>query len=271
VLTFFDVFPETVLQKPEALQTPLDAVTNADLIVLAFPVWFLSPPPALTAFLQSPQAEKLLKNKPVVTLIACRNMWVMAQETVKKHLHRLQAHHCDHIVLTDQSGTFASFITTPRWLLTGRKNPFWGFPAAGVAAADMAAAQRFGIVLSEALANDLEQSKQPLLRGLSACSVDPRLIASEKVGLRSFTIWGKLLHRLGPPATPLRRFVLCFYIVFLLCLIVTVVPLTLLIKTLLKPLLNTQLARQKADYEQPSGSACDRMSRFEKMDFREPQ
>ncbi len=266
VMDFFDAFPETVLQKPQPLQTVLDEIKAADLVILAFPVWFLSPPPAITAFLQHPQAARLLAGKPVVTLIACRNMWLMAQDSVKHHLRRLGAVHCDHIVLTDQSGTFASFITTPRWLLTGRKNAFWGLPPAGIADAEMAGARRFGIVLSEALAADLEQSQQPLLRGLSACRVDARLYASEKVGLRSFTIWGKLLHRLGRPGTWPRRLVLCFYIVFLLCLIVTVVPLTMMIKALLRPLLKTRLAALQAAYEQPSGSASDRLARFTQMD-----
>ena len=262
VLDFFDRFPETVLQHTPPSPGLGLPEHNFDLIILAYPVWFLSPPPALTAFLHSAQAIELLRGKPVITLIACRNMWVMAQEAVKVHLQRLQARHLDNIVLTDQSGTLASFITTPRWLFTGRKNAFWGLPAAGVASEDIVAARRFGVALSEALHDDLEQGGQALLTGLAACRVDPRLIGSEKVGLRSFTIWGKLLRRVGQPGTPMRRALLLFYIAFLLCLIVTVVPLSLLIKSLFRPLLKNRLATMQALYEMPSGSATDRMARF---------
>ncbi len=259
---FFDTFPETVLQKPLPLNAPALPSGEFDLIVLAYPIWFLSPPPALAAFLQSVQAKRLLAGKPVITLIACRNMWVMAQESIKTQLKQLDARHLDNIVLTDQSGTFASFITTPRWMFTGRKNAFWGLPPAGIAEPEIKAAGRFGLALLSALKADLEQGSEPLLTGLSACRVDPRLISSEKVGLRSFTIWGKLLHHAGRPGAPQRRALLTMYIVFLLCLIVTVVPITMLLKTLLRPLLKQRLARQKTFYEQPSGSGIERMTQF---------
>jgi hypothetical protein len=259
---FFDTFPETVLQKPMPLQMAALADEPYDVIMLAYPIWFLSPPPALTAFLHSEQAARVLRGRPVVTLIACRNMWVMAQESVKKQLQRLQARHLDNIVLTDQSGTFASFITTPRWMFTGRKNAFWGLPPAGVPDHEITAARRFGHALRAALHADQERGEQALLTGLAACRVDPRLISSEKVGLRSFTIWGKLLHRVGRPGSPLRRAVLTLYIVFLLCLIVTVVPITMVLKTLLRPLLKRRLAQQQAFYEQPSGSGIERMAQF---------
>ena len=57
-LTFFDTFPETVHAKPRALK-PLSRAADPpfDLVVLAYQVWFLSPSPPMTAFLQSTAAE----------------------------------------------------------------------------------------------------------------------------------------------------------------------------------------------------------------------
>ena len=52
---------------------------------------------------------------------------------------------------------------------------------------------------------------------------------------------------------------LVLYALFLVALIVTVVPVSLLLQGLLRPLLKRRLARIKAYYEQPSGSGSERL------------
>src|SRR5205814_7841812 len=47
----------------------------------------------------------------------------------------------DNVVFTDRSGVLASFITTPRWLLTGKRDAVWGLPSAGIAEPDIAQAE----------------------------------------------------------------------------------------------------------------------------------
>ena len=305
--TFMDTFPETVAGDPPPL-APLNAELAAtpapdfDLVIIGYPVWFLSPPPALTAFLRGDAARKLLRGRPVITVTACRNMWLMAQEKVKKLLRDIGARHCDHIALTDQGSAFATFITTPRWLLTGRKNAFLGLPPAGVPARDIAACSRFGRALLDALERDAERSHPfgmsekrasavaqaaslldcpnaidakagwqpalqrfappPLLAGLRACTVDTRLIASERIGIRSFRVWAKILRACGRPGAPLRRAMLFLYTVFLLTAIVTVVPASMATKALLRPFLRAKLNRLKQLYEQPSGSGTERLALF---------
>lgn len=261
---FLDTFPETVAGEPPDL-APLGPAANEapfDLIVLGYPVWFLSPPPPLVAYLRGDHARRHLAGRPVVTVTACRNMWLMAQEKVKDELRALGARHLDHIALVDRGSALATFITTPRWLLTGRREAFWKFPRAGVSPEDIAACSRFGRALRAALARDDEKSSGPLLHGLRACVVDERLIASEKIGRRSFRIWARLIRTTGRPGTPLRRAVLAFYLVFLVSVILTVVPLSMLLKALLKPLLRKKLAAARASFEQPSGSASDRLPQF---------
>lgn len=257
--SFLDAFPETATLSP-APNKPLDipANTKFDLVLIGYPAWFLSPPPALTAFLQSAQAKPLLANTPVITVTACRNMWLMAQEDVKALLAQHQANHIDHIALTDQGGTFATFITTPRWLLTGRKNAFGRFPAAGVAPAEIEASHRFGVAIADALSNNAT-IQTSVLQGLGACVVDARLIASEKIGKRSFKIWGSLIKKTGKPGGLLRRMVLALYLVFLITMILTVLPISLLIKALLRPLLAKKMAQLKYQFELPSGSDRSRL------------
>jgi hypothetical protein len=259
-LQFFDTFPETVHARPRPLR-PLrvGAEEPFDLIVLAYQVWFLSPSQPMTAFLQSPEAARLLRGRPVITLIACRNMWLMAQETVKQRLGALGAHLIDNVVLTDRAHSAATFISTPLWMLTGRRGPFLGgaVPAAGIDAADIAAAGRFGAAIEAGLPALDAAAPHALLKGLGAVKVNERLIASERIGHRSFRLWGRLLLSLGPPGSLLRRAVLCLYIVFLATMIVTVAPATALIKRFLALFQPERIARQRAYFAAPSGEADD--------------
>ena len=260
---FLDQFPETVAQEPVAL-APLAVAPDAafDLVILGYPIWYLSPPPPLVAFLRSEAGRRLLRDRPVVTVTACRNMWLMAQEDVKALLREAGARHNDHVALVDPGSALASFVTTPRWMWTGRKDTFLGFPPAGVSTDQINGCRRFGLALVAALARDEERSNGPLLHGLRACTVDARLIASEKVGKRSFRIWSRLLRACGRPGAPLRRVGLACYLVFLLTMIVTVVPLTMLLKLALRPLLQRKLAALQTFFEQPSGSGDARLGEF---------
>lgn len=260
-LAFLDAFPESVLQRPapiRPIQTPSDA--PFDLVILAYQAWYLSPSQPMTAFLQSPEARRLLQGRPVVTMVVCRNMWLMAQEQMKALIAAAGGIHRDHIALTDPpEHAIASFITTPRWLLTGRRNAFWGLPAAGVPERDLADASRFGQGLAEALARDEEQGAAPMLRGLRAAPVQTDLIMSERAGYRAFRVWAPLLAACGAPGRPLRRLMLLVFMVYLVLMILTVVPISRLLQRLLAPVLRPRLLRMKAQFEAPSGAACDRL------------
>lgn len=252
-LTFFSIFPETVLMRPEPLlPLQVDANKRYDLVILAYQVWFLSPSRPITSFLASPEAARLLRGTPVVTLIGCRNMWLMAQEKLKARLDALGARLLDNIVLTDACGSAASFLATPLWMFTGRQQPFAWLPKAGISEAEIADAQRFGVAIGERLAQG-GPIEQPMLRGLGAVRIDEKLIASERVGTRSFKAWGTLLAALGPQHSLRRRAGLVVYIVFLLSLILTVVPVTALLKKLLSPLTRARIQREKAYFAAPSG------------------
>jgi hypothetical protein len=258
---FLDVFPEAVYLDPPALK-PWRSAPRYDLVILCWSPWFLSPAPPVTAFLQSAQGRALLRDTPVVTLTASRGMWILAQEQVRELLAQAGARHSDHVALDDPH-KLSSFITTPHWLLTGRPEPFLGLPRAGVPVAEITGAARFGRALAHALAAGTLNGRRPVLTGLGAARVDPALLASEKIGRRSFRVWGKLVRSAGGPGAPTRRPVLAAYVVFLVAMIVTVVPVSLLVRTLLKPLLRARLSAQAAAFERPSGAGTERMHEFE--------
>ena len=252
---FFDTFPEAVYLDPPAM-APLvtDPSDDFDLIILAYQVWFLSPALPMTGFLQSKAAAELLKDKPVVTLIACRNMWLQAQEQMKLMLSGLGARLVGNVALVDAVGSVGSFLATPVWVLTGNKGPQWGglIPRAGVSDNDLAQCSRFGERIREVLQADADINED-LLAGLAAVNVDEKLIASEKVGRRSFKVWGGLLRAVGPQGSWRRKPVLAVYIVFLVTLILTFVPLSMLVKKLLSPLFSAQTKAQKHYFSRPSG------------------
>ena len=253
-LSFFRIFPETVLMRPQPLKPlAVDASKRYDLIILAYQVWFLTPSLPTTSFLASPEAASLLRDTPVMTVIGCRNMWLMAQEKLKQRLNQLGARLLDNVALTDACGTAASFLSTPLWMFTGRQKPYSWVPRAGIDEAEIAAASRFGDAIAQRLSADSTPLNEPMLQGLGAVRVDEKLIGSETVGNRSFQLWSRLLSAIGPQQSLRRGLGLVVYVVFLLCLIVTVVPLGALLKKLLAPVLKARTQRQKAYFAGPSG------------------
>ncbi len=251
-LNFFNTFPETVHLMPAPIKMPNFHYKSYDVVIIAYSAWFLSPNQPITAFLQSEQAKTLLKDKPVITLIGCRNMWLMAQEKMKNLLKDCGANLVGNVVKIDQCNDWASFITTPMWLLTGKKQRFSWLPKAGISETEIADMQRFGEKLRQVLAKN-EKIDTALFQNMQAVKIDEKLMLSEKVGSRSFYIWGKLLIKCGTISASFRKIVLVFYIIFLIGLILTVVPISALIKKLLRPLMKHKLTKMKAYFAEPSG------------------
>ncbi|MDO5639623.1 MAG: dialkylresorcinol condensing enzyme [Neisseria sp.] len=249
---FFNTFPETVHLQPAPIETPQFAHAHYDLVVIAYTVWFLSPSQPVTAFLQHPAAREILRGTRVMTLIGCRNMWLMAQEKMKTLLADAGAVLTDNVVKIDACSSAWSFVTTPLWLLTGKQQGAAWMPRAGIAEAEIADCARFGARVGECLAGPSE-SARPMLRGMGAVRVNERLVFSETAAARSFYLWGKLLLAAGRVSPLLRRGVLALYIVFLIAIILTLVPLSALLKRLFAPLLADKIRRQKAYFSEPSG------------------
>lgn len=250
---FFDAFPEAIYMNGCPVEAIHPQEDEYDLIIIAYSVWFLAPSIPITGFLKTDQAKQLFKGKPVITLIACRDMWVMAQEKMKEQLEDLQAKLIDNVVLTDQGGSLYAFITTPRWLLTGKKDPFLFFPAAGVSDEDLQDSRRLGDKLLISLNDDQEKTGKPLLKNMGAVSVNGKLVATEKIATRSFMIWGKLIQKSGLPGSFPRKIVITIYSLFLLTLVLTVVPLNILVRFLLTPFTKKTIDRIEKEYEKPSG------------------
>ncbi|MFT5835706.1 MAG: multimeric flavodoxin WrbA [Sulfurimonas sp.] len=108
-----------------------DLEDDYDMIILGYTVWYMAPSIPITAFMHSQQAKKVFKDKPVVTLVACRDMWVLAQEKVKEMLKAVDAKLIDHVALTDQGGSVLSLVTLPRFSFNRKEKTFYVFSACG--------------------------------------------------------------------------------------------------------------------------------------------
>ncbi len=250
---FFDEFPDAAHMKGCEDKEIENLDDDYDLIILGYTIWFLAPSSPIVGFMKSDQAKKIFKNKPVITLIACRDMWVMAQEKVKGLLKNVEARLVDNVALTDQGKGIYSFATTPRWLLSGKKDAFWFFPPAGILESDIKNASRFGKRLNKALKEDREKSMTPLLSNLGAVNVNGKLIASEIIATRSFYIWGKIINFCGRKKSFSRKIAITVYAVFLALMVFTLVPINLIVRGLLNYFRKDKIIALEKKYEEPSG------------------
>lgn len=204
-LEFFNLFPESVKGIPFGLE-PLDVdpTKDYDLIVLAYTVWFLQPSIPVSSLLQHPDAERIFKGKPVVTLIGSRNMWVLAQERVKQHLHRLGAELVGNIALTDRNINLVSIITVIRWMFSGRKEAFWFFPPAGILEQDIRESVRFGEILHGHAARKDYAGMQDRLNDAGAVNINPSLLLLEHRATKLFGMYAEFIAVKGGFGNPAR-------------------------------------------------------------------
>lgn len=252
---FIGTMPEAVMMIPCELESVrFDPDAKFDLVVLAYPVWFLAPALPMTAFLKSP-AARVLRGRPVITMVDSHGIWLNAQEKVKGFLSEHGAILIDNITVPDQGGTFLSTLTAPRWMLSGRKDRFLGiFPPAGASEAAIKDASRFGPPIRDALLSSALDNPAPLLVGYGAACADWRFIGNEKIALRVFTLWAKAIRAAGPRGSPRRKFAQILFAIYLVLAVGTLLPLSFLVKTLLAPVLRKRIAREQAYWEGPSGS-----------------
>jgi len=203
---FFDAMPETVERIPVEVKPLAKTIheKDYDLIILGYQPWFLNPSQPITGFLKSPSAS-ILKGKPVLTVIGARNMWLNAQEEVKKDLAAAGATLVGNIVLTDSNPNIISTLTVIRWAFTGKKEASGLLPAAGVQQKDILETSRFGkTILQHLREKTLDQLHASLLQ-LGAVPLKPGLILLEQRGIRNFRKFAAFIRKKGGPGDPNRR------------------------------------------------------------------
>jgi hypothetical protein len=232
---FLDVFPEAFRQIPFPLE-PLELDRGYDLVIIAYQVWYLSPSIPISSFLQSSAAPALLSDTPIITVVACRNMWVRAHEQVKTRLRAVGADLVGHIVLTDRAPNLVSAITIVTWMLTGERHRLFGlFFKPGVSDADIAQCARFGEAIVDALTATRILNLQDRLNSTGACKVVPHLLSLERIADRIFKTWSAWIMKRGGLGDRRRKPLVVMFGCYLIVALIVASPLSFLLFHLTAP------------------------------------
>ena len=197
---FYDAFPETFLQIPAEL-TDLDNPVlkeQYDLIILSYQVWYLSPSIPTNSFLKSDIAGTLLKNTPIITVIGCRNMWIQAQEKIKRLLVANKAKLVGNIALVDRHINHVSVITIVQWMFSGVKKRYLGvFPKPGVSDKDIQESTKFSNIILKNLLHTNFDSLQKELLEKKAIKIKPFLVLMDKRANVLFSKMGTFFELVG--------------------------------------------------------------------------
>ena len=247
---FFDAMPETVLGKPRNIMPlKVNPDEHFDLVIMAYQPWFLSPSQPVAAFLQSEDGRRLLKDKPVVTLLGCRNMWINAQEKMKRYLQQAGAKRVGNIVLMDKHPNLVSLITILRWATKGKKEAFFVFPPAGVQEKEIVESGRFAAPIQVALEKGNYDQLHAQLLELDSVELKPGLIVLEQRGVKPFRFWANYISKKGGPGDVSRQGRVSMYRAILLLAIPVLSPFTTLASWLKLLLSRKQLGKEVAYYK----------------------
>lgn len=193
---FFDVMPHSVDGIPQSLAPFTLQHDHYDLIIIGYQPWFLSPSIPINSLLLDARFKAIVKNTPVVTISGCRNMWINAQEKLKKRLKVAGAHLVGNIALVDKHDNYTSLVTIFYWMLTGKKDRKWGiFPKPGVADQDITNSFIFGETVKSHLEKDDLDSLQQALVMQKAVDIRYYLMFIERKAGKIFKIWSGIIAK----------------------------------------------------------------------------
>ena len=239
---FFDAMPESVLGIPAEVETPVFKEEKYDLVVFGYQPWFLSPSIPSYSFLHDKEFQKRIFETPVVTVIGARNMWINAQERVRKLIKQIGGKLVGNIVFTDRHNNFISAVTIQYWMFTGKKDRWLGiFPKPGVDESEINAADRFGKVALQSVSSGNFDDLQSKLIGMKAVQPLTTLMFIEGRAPKIFSLWAKIIIRKKNRSLWLRIFK--YYLLFALFIIAPIILLIYLV--LIRPFTGKRIREQK--------------------------
>jgi hypothetical protein len=248
---FFQAMPESVKGIPCELE-PLSVTGNEnfDLILVAWQPWFLSPSIPIHAFFQHPVTKKLLHGKPVITIIGSRNMWVMAQNVIKKYIKDAGGLLTGNILFFDRASNLLSVISIIRWMFKGKKDRYMKIiPPAGVAENDIKNASRYGHTILESLKRGNYDGLNERLISQGAVDVQPSVVMIEKRGIVFFRIWAGFILKKGSYGERSRLGRVRLFKYYLLTVLYLVSPFASILYTIIKPFRKKTIKKQISLYQ----------------------
>ena len=244
--TFFNEMPETVLEKGEALDTFQLKHAKYDLILFGYQPWFLSPSLPASSILQNPMIQKVMENTPVVTVIGARNMWLNAQESVKKMILANQGQLVGNLAFIDENNNLASAVSILHWMLKGKKEKKWGiFPKPGVSDEHILGASKFGLIIAKILQSEKWDQLQPLILLNQGVKVPTNILFIEQRAKIIFKLWAKLIVKKEEQGRN-RIFWVRFFKYYLVFALFIVAPIVLFVYNLfIRPFSSSKIKQKK--------------------------
>ena len=249
---FFDVFPENVNGIPFELEPlSVDASTDFDLVIIGYQPWFLSICRPINSFLLSAGAKKILTNKPVITIINCRNMWLGAQEKMKQRLLDLNAKLVGNITFVDKSANLTSLVTVLAFELKGIKENYMGiFPRYGVSDKDLEAAPELGKLIETSLKQNNFDKLQELIVAKNFVLVKPNLLIMEGRGRALFPLYANYISKKGTAGSDKRQTRVRIFGIVLPTAILILSPIITVFSRLIPMIAAGKIKKQVAYYQQ---------------------
>ena len=244
---FFDVMPETVREVPLQLEPISYKHERYDLVILGYQPWFLSPSRPVTGLLKDAEFQKRVVNTPVVTVIGSRNMWLNAQEAVKKMLKQSGAKLVGNVPFIDKGNNITSAVSILHWMLTGKKTKKWGiFPKPGVSDEDIASAEQFGGILKTNIESGSLEKFQDEVVAKNGVQISTSILFIEGRAKKLFLIWANLILKKANNGGN-RKFWVNFFKYYLVIALFLVSPIVLTIYYIfVYPFTTKQIKSKKA-------------------------
>ena len=137
-------------------------------------------------------------------------------------------------------------------MFTGKKNPFWFFPPAGVSERDIEHAAVFGALIKDSLEADNFHHLQSLLNREGAIEVKPNLVLLEKRGQKAFSVWAKFVAMGGAVHSTGRKLRVYIFMYLLPTAIFILSPLLWLLSRVMLVAKRKQLETEVTYYKQNS-------------------
>lgn len=266
VRRFFGVFPASVDPDgaPEiTARPPVAEDDDADLVVFAFPVWYLAPALPMRALVGA--KPKAFDGRAVVGLVACRNMWYSAAVEVQRLLQAAGGRYLGTIAAVDTASAGVTFVTTLRWLLAGKREASWGFPRAGVGMDELHRLAVLGERIAElapaqpelapeqaepasrtASEEALADRVRDVLAAHDAAPVHPPLAAADLLAGKVFRVWGRVIRAAGRRGEVQRTALTGVFVLWLTGAILAGLPAVVVARVLFKAGFDAAVARRLA-------------------------
>ncbi|WNI26481.1 hypothetical protein [Streptomyces sp. ITFR-16] len=259
---FFGVFPASVdpgAASAVTVRPPVAEDDDADLVVFAFPVWYLAPALPMRAFAGA--EPQVFDGRAVVGLVACRNMWYSAALEVRRLIQASGGRYLGTIAAVDTASAGITFVTTLRWLLAGKREASWGFPRAGVGTDELDRLALLGERLAElapaetgfgpaaagpASEEDLADRVRDVLAAHDAAPVHTPLAAADLLAGKVFRVWGRVIRAAGRRGEVRRNALTGVFVLWLLGAVLAGLPAVVVTRVLFRAGFDAAVARRLA-------------------------